>query len=370
MLIHMNVLNRVLHVVGRMDRAGAETMLMNLYREIDRTKFQFDFVYFTDERCDYDDEIEVMGGRIVRINSSSSMGRFFALLNILRKGDWRIVHAHTLFSSGLHLLAAKLAKVPMRVAHSHSTSDANTSSTVGRAYQKCMRWLMSWVPTDYVACGKAAAEYLFPGRTDVQLIPNAIDINLFANAQGQNIKAELNLTDSTLVILQVGRFMPVKNHVFSVEIATALRKADVDFQMLFVGAGPEQEVIETVIFKNDLQKHVLLLGMRTDIPELMAAANVMLMPSLHEGFPVVLVESQAAGLPAVIANTISSEVDLNIDLVEFVGLDESPTEWAARVQTAAQRAKVPAEPRLDALENNGFSASVGAERLMMVYKTT
>ena len=89
---------RVLHIVGRMDRAGAETMIMNLYREIDRTQTQFDFVYFANDRCDYDDEIEAMGGRIVRINSSSSMGRFFALLNILRKGDWRIVHAHTLFS--------------------------------------------------------------------------------------------------------------------------------------------------------------------------------------------------------------------------------------------------------------------------------
>ena len=361
--------NRTLHIIGRMDRAGAETMIMNLYREIDRTQTQFDFVYFANDRCDYDDEIEAMGGRIVRINSSSSIGRFFALLNILRKGDWRIVHAHTLFSSGLHLLAAKLAKVPMRVAHSHSTSDANTSSTVGRAYQKCMRWLMSWVPTDYVACGKAAAEYLFPGRTDVQLIPNAIDINLFANAQGQNIKAELNLTDSTLVILQVGRFMPVKNHIFSVEIATALRKADMDFQMLFVGTGPEQEAIENAVHKDNLQENVQLLGLRADIPELMAAADVMLMPSLHEGFPVVLVESQAAGLPAVIANTISLEVDLNIGLVRFVGLDESPKEWAARLQTAALKPKVPLERRLETLENNNFSARSGAERLMMVYKT-
>lgn len=360
---------RVLHIVGRMDRAGAETMLMNLYREIDRTRFQFDFAYFTNDRCDYDEEIETMGGRIIRINSSNAASRFFALLNILRKGNWSTVHAHMLFSNGLHLWAAKLAKVPMRVAHSHSTSDANTNSTVGRAYQKCMRWLMSWVPTDYVACGKAAAEYLFPGRTDVQLIPNAIDINLFANAQGQNIKAELNLTDSTLVILQVGRFMPVKNHIFSVEIATALRKADVDFQMLFVGTGPEQETIENAVHKDNLQENVQLLGLRADIPELMAAADVMLMPSLHEGFPVVLVESQAAGLPAVIANTISPEVDLSIGLVDFVELGPSVKEWITKIQAASQGVKVSAETRFETLNKYGFSASAGAERLMTVYRT-
>lgn len=282
---------------------------------------------------------------------------FFALLNILRKGNWSTVHAHMLFSNGLHLWAAKLAKVPMRVAHSHNTSDANTNSTVGRAYQKCMRWLMSWVPTDYVACGKAAAEYLFPGRTDVQLIPNAIDINQFINAQGSITRMNLGISQDKLIILQVGRFMPVKNHAYSVKIAAALRDAGVDFQMLFVGTGLEQEAIEAAVCKEGLQEHVQLLGLRADIPELMAAADVMLMPSLHEGFPVVLVESQAAGLPAVIATTISPEVDLDIGLVDFVGLDENPKEWAIRIQMAAQKAKVSVESRLETLENKGFSAT-------------
>lgn len=362
-------LQRVLHIVGRMDRAGAETMLMNLYREIDRTKFQFDFVYFTDQRCDYDDEIEALGGRILRISSSSSIGRFFALLKVLRKGSWSIIHAHTLFSSGLHLLAAKLANVPMRVAHSHNTSDANSSSAAGRAYQKAMRWLFSWVPTDYIACGKAAAAYLFPSRTNVQLIPNAIDIKQFMSAQGSVVRGELGIDKETLVILQVGRIMPVKNHIYSVKIAAALRDAGVKFQMLFVGTGPEQQAVETLVSQYKLEEHVRLLGLRADIAELMAAADVMLMPSLHEGFPVVLVESQAAGLPAVIASTISAEVDLGIGLVDFVGLGPSVKEWITKIQAASQGVKVSAETRLETLEKYGFSANAGAECLMTVYRT-
>ena len=361
---------RILHIVGRMDRAGAETMLMNLYREIDRTKFQFDFVYFTGERCDYDDEIEVLGGRIVRINAANQIIRFFLLWNILLRGTWKAVHSHTLWSSGLHLLAAKLAQVPMRIAHSHSTNGANSSSIVGRAYQNCMRWLLSWIPTDYIACGKAAAAYLFPDRSDVQLIPNAIDIKQFMNAQGSAVREELEIDKETLLILQVGRFMPVKNHAYSIKIAAALRDKNVNFQMLFVGTGPEQQAVETLVSQYNLEKNVRLLGLRTDISELMAAADVMLMPSLHEGFPVVLVESQAAGLPAVIASTISPEVDLIIGLVDFVELDADITEWVAKIQAAAQGVAVSAESRLNILESYGFSARTGAQRLLTVYKTT
>ncbi len=192
---------RVLHIVGRMDRAGAETMIMNLYREIDRSQYQFDFVYFTNDRCDFDDEIEARGGRIVRLKGGNPLQRFFSLFKALRRGHWKIVQSHTLFSIGLNLLAAKLAGVPVRIAHSHSTSDRNSSSTVGRVYQSTMRWLMSWVPTRYVACGVAAAEHLFPDRKDVEIIPNAVDVNSFTSADGVGIREELNIPDGCLIVL-------------------------------------------------------------------------------------------------------------------------------------------------------------------------
>lgn len=361
-------IERVLHIIGRMDRAGAETMLMNFYREIDKTKYQFDFVYFTNDRCDYDEEIESLGARIIRINQSNCIKRFFSLFKILWKGDWKIVHSHTLFSSGMHLLAAKLAQVPMLLAHSHSTSDANSSSAAGRLYQRCMRWLLSWAPTNYIACGKAAAEYLFPDQTDVTIIPNAIDIKKFINVQDTIIREKLDIDENKLIIIQVGRLMPVKNHIYSVKIAAALRDSGVDFMMLFVGTGPEQQSVETLVNQYKLENQVRLLGLREDIPELMAVADVMLMPSLHEGFPVVLVESQAAGLPAVIANTISSEVDLGIGLVSFVELDLPPKEWAIKIQNVAKITKVSVETRLKTLVDQGFSAQAGAELLMAVYR--
>lgn len=361
-------MKRILHIVGRMDRAGAETMIMNLYREIDLNKFQFDFLYFTNDKCDFDDEIEELGGRIVQITAGNPVARFLAIRKLLKNSDWRIVHSHTLFSSGLHLLAAKMARVPKLVAHSHNTSDVNTSTATGRAYQKCMRWLLSWVPTSYVACGKAAAAYLFPGKANVEVIPNAIDIAKFTNATGTAVRKSLDIEKNKLVILQVGRLLPVKNHTFSVQVAAALRDSGAEFLMLFVGTGPEHQKIETMLKQHGLEDHVSLLGLREDIPELMAAADVMLMPSLYEGFPVVLVESQAAGLPAVISSTISPEVDLRIGLVEFVSLDVVPKGWATKIKSA-RNSSSSVKDRQHALETHGFSARAGAVRLMSIYKS-
>ena len=361
---------RVLHIIGRMDRAGAETMVMNLYREIDRSKFQFDFVYFTAAVCDYDAEIEALGGRIHRIRQRNPIARFFALRRLLRNGSWSIVHAHTLFSSGLHLAAARLAGIPHRFAHSHSTQDANSTSRAGRIYQVLMRCLLAWAPTAYVACGVAAAAYLFPGRSEVTVIPNAIDIDRFAGASGVHIRSELGVPENCLLILQVGRYMPVKNHAFSVQVAASLRESGVDFRMLFVGTGPEQPVIEGLVRAEGLQEQVLLLGLRADIPELMAAADVMLMPSLHEGFPVVLVESQAAGLPALVSSAISAEVDLGLGLVRSAGLDEPVSQWAGAVCRTA-RAAVPEQCiRKGVLAERGFSAASGARLLEGVYGAT
>lgn len=358
---------RILHVIGSMDRAGAETMIMNLYREIDRSQFQFDFLCFSAKRGDYDSEIEHLGGRIVRISTGNSLLRFFLLCKLLLRGNWQTVHSHTLWSSGFHLLAARLAKVPKRIAHSHSTNSAHGGSVAGRAYEQTMRWLLAWVPTHYVACGQAAAAYLFPSRSDVQLIPNAIDIDTFVSAQGTSVRDELGIDQETLVILQVGRLITVKNHRYSIKIARALRDAALDFQLLFVGTGPDQHVVKALVREYKLEQHVRFLGLRADIPQLMAAADVMLMPSLHEGFPVVLVESQAAGLPAVIATTISPEVDLALGLVNFVSLEAAPQTWAAQIQAAARSAKVPVESRVQTLEQAGFSARTGAQRLMGVY---
>jgi glycosyltransferase EpsF len=201
----------------------------------------------------------------------------------------------------------------------------------------------------------------------VTVIPNAIDIDRFAAASGAQVRSDLRLPADCLTILQVGRYMPVKNHAFSVRMAIALKEAGVDFRMLFVGAGPGQAAIETLVQTHGLQEQVLLLGLRADIPELMAAADVMLLPSLHEGFPVVLVESQAAGLPAVVSSAISPEVDLGLGLVDAVDLGAPLDRWVQGVCRIA-RPDVPGQHvRRATLSDRGFSSVSGARLLEQVY---
>lgn len=360
---------RVLHIVGRMDRAGAETMIMNLYRWIDRRKIQFDFIYFTNDRCDLDCEIEELGGRIIRLKYNSPIQRFWGLFRVLQSGKWSIVQSHMLFSTGLHLLAARLAGVPVRIAHSHSTSDSNSSSVIGRMYQRTMRWLLTWMPTHYVACGTAAAEYLYPGKSSVEIIPNAVDINHFSQANRRDIHCETIISGNCITVLQVGRLMPVKNQTWTLQVAAAMRDAGACFQVLLVGEGPDKESLESQIAELGLAGSVNLLGLREDIAELMALADVMLMPSLHEGFPVVLVESQAAGLPSVISSAISPEVDLGLGMVEFVELGKSAGYWAERIIASARLPHVPINRRREKLEQAGFSAKSSAERIMSLYES-
>jgi glycosyltransferase EpsF len=342
-------------------------MLMNLYRALNRGEIQFDFAYFTNDHCDYDDEILALGGRIVRIEGGNAFSRFRNLWRVLSKGSWRTVHAHTLFSSGLHLLAAKLAKVPHRIVHSHSTNDVNKLGLAGCIYKGCMRWLFSRVSTEFVACGDTAARYLFPDQRKVHIIPNAIEIDRFLNAPDARCEATSGEVPLPLVILQVGRLEPVKNHSLSIRIAVELAKAGVNFEMLFVGAGSERSDIEAQIRERGLENRVRLLGLREDIAELMAAADVLLLPSLYEGFPVVLVEAQAAGLPAVISRTVPDEVDLGLGLVDFVDATSPPEIWGGRLLAAVRSEKVTSLARREALEARGFSAQAGAERLAAVY---
>lgn len=358
---------RILHVVGRMDRAGAETMIMNLYRELDLSKYQFDFVYFTDERCDFDDEIEALGGKIIRLPGHNPFQRFWSLLALLRHGEWGIVQSHMLFASGLHLLAAKLAAVPIRIAHSHSTSVSKLGVVRVRLYQSCMRQLLSKVPTHYVACGRAAGKYLFPKKAEVTFLPNAIDVDHFGQADGITARSDLEVTSGELLILQVGRLAPVKNHLWSIAVADKLRNKNVKFKMLFVGTGPDQEQIKQEIARLGLEKHVRMLGLREDIANLMAAADVMIMPSLHEGFPVTLVESQASGLPAVISDKISPEVDLGLGLVDFIALESNSEEWAGRILECAKKERIAYSIRKKELKRHGFSVEASAGRLVKLY---
>ena len=365
---------RILHVVGKMDRAGAETMIMNLYRSIDRNQYQFDFVVFSNQPGDYDKEIVQLGGKIYVIATSNQVKRFFALKRLLQvHPEYRIIHSHTLLSNAFHLLAAKLANVKMRIAHAHSTNDLYNKNFIGKLYKLSSVRIINKSATHFLACGEAAAKFLFPYQKDFLLLPNAIDTFYFAdigNKKKNYLNQLYNLKDDYLKIIQIGRLQPVKNHIFSIQIAKELKRNKIPFRMFFVGQGELYKKLEQQIQKNYLSEEIILMGLRSDIPQIMAGADVLLMPSLHEGFPVVLVESQSVGIPALISDSISNEVDLKLDLVEFESIRNNISNWVEKILKLKSKKRLETKSRLKIISDRGYDIHTSADLLSELYKTT
>jgi len=366
-------IKRILHIIGKMDRAGAETMVMNLYRTIDHTQFQFDFVVFSKDKGDFDEEIISIGGKIFTITEMNPIKRMLALKKLLfTHPEYRIVHCHTLFSNAFHLWAAYMAKVPNRIVHSHSTSDISKSKLASILYKYVSRKLIKKYATNYIGCGQAAAYFLFPEQKEVMFLPNAIDTNYFAaigETKKNYINNEFDLKQDYLKIIQVGRLHQVKNPLFSIQIARELKNRGIKFLFLFIGQGELYDTMKKKIESYNLKKEVYLLGVRKDIPELMAGADVLLMPSLYEGFPVVLVESQSVGLKGLIADNISSEVDLGVDLIEYESINSNTSKWVDKLLDLKLNKKINKEERIQKMTDLGFDINGSISLLTNLYKS-
>lgn len=359
---------RVLHIVGKMDRAGAETMIMNLYRHIDRKVVQFDFITFTTQQGDYDEEILALGGRIIPILANNSIERMFKLTKFLKQhSEYQIIHAHMLLNNVFHLLAAKKAGIQHRISHSHSTSNAK-NTIIAKLYEKFARNLNKKLSTKKIACGKEASKYLFNTTENVWLLNNAIDLQLYNEISlthrdsWKTIKSDIQ----DLKIIQVGRLNEVKNHNFSLEIARKLKEQGINFTFFIIGQGSLEDSIRKNVQDYGLEENVFLLGVRSDVPNLMAGADVMLMPSLHEGFPVVLVESQAIGLPSILSENIAKEVDLNLGLVKFLSL-ENIDNWVETLKNQKNQ-PIPQSKIYTCLQASGFDVKKNAVDLLNFYK--
>lgn len=368
-------MKRILQIVGTMDRAGAETMVMSLYRAIDKNKYQFDFVYFTERTCSYDDEILSLGGKIYRISEQQSKNpiiRTYTLYKIIKNNKpFHAVHCHQLFSNAFHLTAAYFAGIKQRIAHSHNTSDINSKTLFGKLYQAFSRKTINTLATDYIACGNAAGKFLFSPKKHIVFIPNAVNVKKFLNVKQKKVDNffENNLiTKNTIILSQIGRLMPVKNAEFTINFAEFLKGKHVDFHLFFTGTGRLETNLKALVSEKKLNKNITFLGVRSDIEWILAHSDALLMPSFHEGFPVILVESQTSGTPALISDRISSEVDLEMNLVRFCALEDSFDEWQKRLESLIATKAIVPEKRHDILKEKGFDIDVSVKLLETIYQ--
>ncbi|WP_174734330.1 glycosyltransferase family 1 protein [Mesobacillus harenae] len=364
----------VLQVVSTMNCGGAETMLMNIFRNIDREKFQFHFLYYTDETCYFDEEIKSLDGIIHRINNIKELGAIgliSKLKHLIKAQSIEAIHAHTSLSIGVVMYAAKKAGVPIRIAHSHTTVDPRKSTFKRNIYNTIMKSLIKKYSTHYLMCGDDAGRFLFGSNylRNTKLLPNAIDLSQYTVAENniQKTKKTLSLLNNTLIIGQVGSFKETKNHKFSLEIASKLKEKGINFKMLFAGEGELME--ECIEYSRDLgvDNNILFLGNRSDISTLMNVFDVLLMPSLFEGLPVTLVEAQAAGLSCVVSNNISIESDFGVDLVVFLSLEESKEVWVKKIIESSKKERVDKNIINESIKNRGYAIEESVRLVSEIY---
>ncbi|MDR7000599.1 glycosyltransferase family 1 protein [Neobacillus niacini] len=324
---------RVLHVVVNMNRGGAETLLMNLYRNIDREKVQFDFL--TCKKGVFDAEIEKLGGKIHRIPYISEVGHFRYIKELknffTENNDYKIVHSHMDKMSGLVLREANRAGIPIRISHSHNTSSE------GGIVAKMYKWYAGkWIlpnATNLFACSKTAAEWLFKNNAiPIQIIKNGIECEKFSFSQvtREEVRRELNIKNNQLVLGHVGRFNHQKNHAFLIHLFEKHHKINPDSVLLLIGDGPLHLNIQKQVEELKIVDHVKFLGIRNDIHRLLQSFDLFIFPSLHEGLPVSLIEAQAAGLKCLISENISHEVDMGNNLVEFLPINDENI-WVQKI---------------------------------------
>lgn len=322
---------RVLQCVNNMHRAGLETLLMNYYRNIDRTKIQFDFLMHRSERSDYDDEIEALGGRIYRAPRlyPQNYPAYFSYMKAFFREhpEYRIVHSHIDAMSYLPLLAAKQAGVPIRIAHSHSSG---IDRDLKYPLKQLFRFQLESVVTHRVACGQKAGEFLFRGKA-FQLIPNAIDGGKFRYNENLRLETRRDLgLEKELVLGHCGRLTAVKNHGFLLEIFAQVRKQRPDAVLLLAGTGELEQQIREQAKTLGLTDSVHFLGSRPDMDALYQTMDVFVMPSLFEGVPVVGIEAQFSGLPCIFSDRVSREV-MFTDRCLFLPLEQGAAHWAEQI---------------------------------------
>lgn len=319
---------KVLHIVNLMNRGGIETYIMNVYRTIDRSKIQFDFIVNVMEKCDYDDEIYALGGNIYHITrkKDSIIKNFMQIYKIIKKNNYKIVERHTDSALAfLDVIAAKWGGARKVYVHSH-----NNYTSIPLIHKLC-RPFLNILSIDRLACSKDAGKWLF-NKKKFTVIHNAIDVNQFTfnNIVRDDIRKKYNLKDK-IVIGHVGRFMKQKNHMFLIDVFNQIYKMNDNAILMLVGTGELENEIKAKVKDYELDNNVLFMGLRSDVNNLLQAMDCFVFPSLFEGLGIVLIEAQAAGLKCFTSENVVPKDAKVTELLEYIPLAESPKIWAQRI---------------------------------------
>lgn len=338
-------MKRLLCIVGGMNMGGAETFLMKLYRNFDRTKYQMDFAVALIEKGEYDDEILTLGGRIYHITPKSrgTVKNFLDLKDLVRKEQYNYVlrvSQHSL--SALELFAAMLGGAKVRAFRS-SNSNTCAGKINGLIHKLCMFMPRNFAnryiaPSTEAACFMFGKHYVESGS--VLLLHNAVDHSLFAYNDGcrAQIREELGISDNDFVVGHVGRFNHQKNHTYLLDVFSEILKLKQNAKLILVGKGERESQIVDYAKQLGIVDFVQIISPRNDLNKFYSVFDVLVFPSLFEGMPNVLIEAQAASLPCVASDSVTKEAEIT-KYVSWMSLSDSPENWSSKAVEIASMSR-------------------------------
>lgn len=361
---------RVLHVIGAMDRAGAETFIMNIYRAVDRNRIQFDFLVHTNRECDFDEEIQHLGGRIFhvpRYNILNKKTYSNAVRRVLHDHpEDAIVHSHIGSAAPVHL---RIANEEGRCTVAHSHAQTKTNSLQDLIYYFVSKPVRGSADR-YMACSPEAAEDRFgkhiASSASCMIIKNGIPIERYHRDSNLAESAKKNLgVQGRPVFGHVGRFVHEKNHLFLLDVFSGIQNKISDAILLLTGRGELEPNIRKAVKKRGLDDNVHFLGVRDDIPQVLRAMDVFLFPSRQEGLGISFVEAQATGLECIGStgvpeSAVCTERSMRLSL-------ESTDAWVNAAIQAYDRSKSQTDDKVEEVRSAGYDIESIATRLEKVY---
>lgn len=362
---------RIAQIIGKWVGGGVEAVIVNYYRAMNREKIQFDFICDEDSTNIPYEEIKSLGGKVILIPPYQKLFKYQRVLKeILREGNYKIVHSHINALSVFPLRIAKKVGVPIRIAHSHSTT--NKKEWKKNFFKSILKPFSKVYATNYFCCTEHAGRWLFGNKKfengEIYILNNAINLEKFIYNEKirENKRTELKIDKDTIVFGHIGRFVEQKNHKFLINIFNEVHKKNINTKLILVGQGPLKKEIEQQIKQLNIEDYVLMLGQRADVNEIYQAFDIFLFPSLYEGLGMVAIEAQAAGNLCIVSTEIPKVAKVTKKM-EFLDLSAPNQRWVDCILSAIENIGEKSDVSIDEFVNAGYDIKQESIKLEKQY---
>lgn len=362
---------KILQVVPILAYGGVEKIVVNYYNNLNHDEYEFDFISHG-KSSPYVEQLKSDGCNIYEVETIGALGYIGykkQVAKIIDINKYDVIHIHIGHITGIYAKVFRDLGAKKIICHAHTTKCVNTKH---RVFMPVFRWFANNYSDHRLSCSIMAGDFCF-GKRKYELLNNAIDYRKFENVgEGDvnSLKCELGLQTTPFVIGHIGHFSKPKNHPYVVKIIEKYHSVYPDAKFVLVGDGPDRQIIEKEIQGKSLEDFVIFTGIRQDIPVFMKMFDVFILPSLHEGLPVVSIEAQSSGTDCILSDKIDFSSDIGLGLTHFLALKKSCDEWINMIESIRKQGRKSIDSlRIHkALVDSGYDVAATAEHLEQIYR--